>query len=151
MEKKISLNINDYAPIETRIYRLLPGEIPEGLSDKFASLANASNEALLNAFEANPDNQVLKKIVMYSAIEQVINLKYADRVSAIISDGMNDEDYRKYLSMVIAIIEKIFGAESNMFIISRKYIMGEDPDVCTSVDLMMALNALIRKTIEENT
>lgn len=51
MEKRLSLKLEDYKPAETRIYRVLTGELPDDFTDKYAKASVSVNEAMCEAFE----------------------------------------------------------------------------------------------------
>lgn len=74
-------------------------------------------------------------------------MKYASEVSAIAEIG-TDEDYKRYLSMLIAIADEIFGKNSSFATEIRKLVNGEDPDVWSSLDLVFAFNALVERTLK---
>lgn len=147
MEKKISLRLEDYEPAETRIYRVLPGEVPDDFTDKYAEASISVNDAMCEAFEKDPRSETIRNITEFASLEQYLDTKYVSEISAIAGIG-TDEDYKRYLSMLIAIADEIFGENSSFATEIRKLVNGEDPDVWSSLDLVFAFNALVERTLK---
>lgn len=145
---KISLNLDNYEPLKgSRIKRVLSAEMPENLQESFAMLVEDVNSSLVEAFEKNPHSEELRNCAEFASIDQILNMKYADRVSAAADLGV-EEDYFRYLNMLKSIVEEIFG-ESWFTTEITSLIMGDDPDVTTSVELTFAMDSLIARTLRK--
>ena len=148
MEKKINLNLDSYEPLKgSRIKRVLTAEMPEDLQESFSQLVTDVNDSLVEAFEKEPHSEVLRNCAEFASVDQILNMKYADRVSAAADMGAED-DYFRYLNMLKSVVEEIFG-ESPFTTEIRTLVMGDDPEVQTSVDLTFAMNSLIAWTLRK--
>lgn len=141
MKKAMSLNLNDYEPLDSRIYRVLLAEVPEDFQETIADVIGASNDIMLEAFETNPHSENVLRCAEFASIEQALNVRYGTVISAVKDIG-TDEDYYKYLSMLIAISNAIFGEDHPFTVELTTYVRGDNPDVQSSLDLVLALNQL---------
>ena len=134
-------DLNSYEPSVKTIDRPTTGEYAS--SPEMTELANLStrvNTKMLNVFERDPENEDMKKIVLFASLTQGISAVNGATISPFSDIGGDEETYCKYLEMLANIAEIIFGSESEF---TKSVHSAIDAKPRNSLSILVRLNNAI--------
>ena len=140
-------DLNNYDPAVKTIDRPTTGEYvnsPE--MTELANLGTRANSKMLQAFERDPENENLKKVVLFASLTQGISAVNGTSISPFSDIGGDEETYCKYLEMLVNIAEIIFGSESE-FAKAINSVIYTEPR--SSLSVLVALNTEIDKMYDK--
>ena len=140
-------DLNSYDPAVKTINR--PKTIEYVNSPEMTELANLStrvNSKMLHAFECDPENDDMKKVVLFASLTQGISAVTKESISPFSDIGGDEETYCKYLEMLVNIAEIIFGSESEFAKAINSDVHAESR---SSLSVLMALNTTIDKMYDK--
>ena len=140
-------DLNSYDPAVKTINRPKTTEYVN--SSEMTELANLStrvNTKMLNVFERDPENEDMKKVILFASLSQGISAVNGATISPFSDIGGDEETYCKYLEMLANIAEIIFGSESE-FSRSVNSVINAEPR--SSLSVLVALNTEIDKMYDK--
>lgn len=147
---RVNTNIfdfNSYDPTVKTIERPTTREYvnsPE--MTELANLGTQVNRKMLQAFERDPENENLKKVVLFASLTQGISAVNGTSISPFSDIGGDEETYCKYLCMLANAAEIIFGSESE-FAKAINSVIYTEPR--SSLSVLVALNTTIDKMYDK--
>ena len=140
-------DLNSYDPAVKTINRPKTTEYVN--SPEMTELANLStrvNSKMLHAFECDPENDDMKKVVLFASLTQGISAVTKESISPFSDIGGDEETYCKYLEMLVNTAEIIFGSESE-FAKAINSVIYTEPR--SSLSVLVALNTEIDKMYDK--
>ena len=113
---------------------------------ELANLGTRVNRKMLQAFEVNPENENLKKVVLFASLTQGISAVNGTSISPFSDIGGDEETYCKYLEMLANVAEIIFGSESEFAKAINSDVHAESR---SSLSVLVALNTEIDKMYDK--
>lgn len=143
------LELEKVSPIEATIKRptrdeYVNSEVPHMLDVVIRSL----NVNMLKAFEHNPQSETLKNLATLASITQALCLIYRSEISPIEGLGGSEETYKKYLTLMNASAETLFGKDSKFAKKLYKITTCEEPGVENTADATLRMNILMDEMYE---
>ena len=140
-------DLNSYDPAVKTIDRPTTGEYANSPEmTELANLGTRVNTKMLNVFERDPENEDMKKIVLFASLTQGISAVNGATISPFSDIGGDEETYCKYLEMLANIAEIIFGSESE-FSKSVNSVINAEPR--NSLSVLVGLNTTIDKMYDK--
>ena len=140
-------DLNSYDPAVKTINRPKTTEYVN--SSEMTELANLStrvNTKMLNVFERDPENEDMKKVILFASLSQGISAVNGATISPFSDIGGDEETYCKYLEMLANIAEIIFGSESEFSKAVNSVINAEPRN---SLSVLVGLNTTIDKAYDK--
>lgn len=140
-------DLNNYDPAVKTIERPTTSEYvnsPE--MTELANLGTSVNTKMLQVFERDPENEDLKKMVLFASLTQGISAVNGTTFSPFSDIGGDEETYCKYLEMFVNIAEIIFGSESELAKAINSDVHAESR---SSLSVLVALNTTIDKMYDK--
>ena len=140
-------DLNSYDPAVKTINRPKTTEYVN--SPEMTELANLStrvNSKMLHAFECDPENDDMKKVVLFASLTQGISAVTKESISPFSDIGGDEETYCKYLDMLATIAEIIFGSESEFSKAVNSVINAEPRN---SLSVLVGINTAIDKMYDK--
>lgn len=140
-------DLNSYDPAVKTINRPKTTEYVN--SPEMTELANLStrvNTKMLNVFERDPENEDMKKVVLFASLTQGVSAVNGATISPFSDIGGDEETYCKYLEMLANIAEIIFGSESEFSKAVNSVINAEPRN---SLSVLVGLNTTIDKAYDK--
>lgn len=134
-------DLNFYDPAVKTINRPTTREYVN--SSEMTELANLStrvNTKMLNVFERDPENEDMKKVVLFASLTQGVSAVNGATISPFSDIGGDEETYCKYLDMLATIAEIIFGSESEFSKAVNSVINAEPRN---SLSVLVGINTAI--------
>lgn len=140
-------DLNSYEPSVKTIDRPTTGEYASSPEmTELANLGTRVNTKMLQAFERDPENEDLKKVVLFASLTQGISAVNGTSISPFSDIGGDEETYCKYLEMLVNIAEIIFGSESEFAKAINSDVHAESR---SSLSVLVALNTTIDKMYDK--
>ena len=144
------MRLNDYPTMDTKVVRPRASEIPDAELMEIAAVTKLMHEKFLKLFERNSHIDFLDKVCLFCGVENAAS--YLLPVSPF-SDKGDDDDYKRFLTMMNHAAETIFGKDSEFAKKIHSISSGDEPGVVTSVDVMLKidryLNDVYKSLLEE--
>ena len=138
-------DLNSYDPVLKTIKRPTTWEYVMSSQPPLSNLSTRVNTKMLNVFERDPENENLKKVVLFASLTQGICDVNCTTISPF-SDYGDEETYCKYLEMLVNIAEIIFGSESEFAKAINSDVHAESR---SSLSVLVALNTTIDKMYDK--